>query len=359
MNELLWKENWEESRQHYLDWWTGGGLVISMWEHLPVDGAPHEVVPAPAPAGDLAQVWFDPEWRAANIHHQLSRSSFKADILPVANTHLGPGSLAAILGADLEGGEDTIWIHPRATPGEAIRLAEDNRWWQLHLDLIRACKRHAQGRYFVGCPDLIEGLDTLAGMWGAQAVLLEMVDDPEALEHKLHLVNAAWFAAFERIYEEINEAGEMAFCYFSIWGPGRVAKLQSDISGMISTRSFRRFVQPFIREQCRRLDYSLYHLDGVAALRHLDALLEIEELDAIQWTPGAGQPQGGDPCWYDLYKRIRAGGKSIMPCWVELNELQPLLDAVGPAGVNVLMHFQSERDIDAALEIAAHYRGHL
>ena len=110
--------------------------------------------------------------------------------------------------------------------------------------------------------------------------------------------------------------------------------------------------QPFIREQCQWLDYSLYHLDGVAAIRHLDALLEIEELNAIQWTPGVGQPQGGDPCWYDLYQRIRAGGKAIMPCWVELDELQPLLDAVGPVGVNMLMHFQSERDIDAALAIA-------
>ena len=302
------------------------------------------------------QYWFDPEWRAADIHYQLSRSSFKADILPVANTHLGPGSLAAILGAELEGGEDTIWIHPRAEQSDAIVLDENNRWWRTHLDLIRACKRRAQGRYFVGCPDLIEGLDTLAALRGTQPVLLDMMDRPAELALQVQAINDIWFQVFERIYGEINEGGEMAFCYFSIWGPGRVAKLQSDISGMISTRNFRRFVQPFIREQCQRLDYALYHLDGVAAMRHLDALLEIEDLDAIQWTPGTGQPQGGDPCWYDLYKRIRAGGKAIMPCWVELNELQPLLDAVGPAGVNVLMHFHSERDIDAALEIAAHYR---
>ena len=33
-------------------------------------------------------------------------------MLPVANTQLGPGSLAACLGGRLEGGEDTIWIHP-------------------------------------------------------------------------------------------------------------------------------------------------------------------------------------------------------------------------------------------------------
>ncbi len=55
--------------------------------------------------------------------------------------------------------------------------------------------------------------------------------------------------------------------------------------------------------------------------------------------PGVGQPQGGDPAWFDLYRQIRAAGKSIMACWVELDELAPLLDAVGPAGLNVLMHF--------------------
>ena len=55
-----------------------------------------------------------------------------------------------------------------------------------------------------------------------------------------------------------------------------MAKLQSDISVMISPKSFRRFVQPFIREQCQRLDYSMYHLDGVDAIRHLPALLEMK-----------------------------------------------------------------------------------
>jgi hypothetical protein len=356
MDNVMWKANWAESRQHYLDWWAGRGLVVSMWEHLEVDGLAHEAVPAPPAARDLNQAWFDPEWRAADLHARLSRSSLKADIPPVANTHLGPGSLAAILGASLEGGPDTIWIHPRPGDSLEIRLDESNPWWRLHLDLIRACKRLSQGRYFVGCPDLIEGLDTLAGLWGTQRVLLTMMDRPKELEQHLQSVNDVWFEVFERIYQEINVDGEMAFCYFSLWAPGRMAKLQSDISIMISTRHFRRFVLPFIREQCQKLDYTLYHLDGVGAMRHLDALLEIEELNAIQWTPGAGQPQGGDPCWFDLYRRIRASGKSIMPCWVEVNELEPLLDAVGPSGVNVLMHFQTEGDIDAAITIAEKYR---
>jgi hypothetical protein len=356
MSITTWKTNWEESRPHYLDWWAGKGLVISMWEHLSKEGAPHAEVACPPPARDWQQFWFDPEWRSSHLHYQLSRSSFKADILPVANTHLGPGSLAAILGSELEGSPDTIWIHPLKEPSDTVALDENNPWWKLHLDLVKACRKNSDGRYFVGCPDLIEGMDTLASLRGTQPVLLDMIDRPEELERQLQAVNDIWFEVFERIYQEINIAGEMAFCYFSLWAPGRMAKLQSDISGMMSPRTFRRFVQPFIRQQCQRLDYSMYHLDGVDATRHLNALLEIEELNAIQWTPGVGQPQGGDPCWFDLYRRIRAAGKAIMPCWVEVNELQPLLDSVGPEGVNVLMHFQSEHDIDAALEIAAHYR---
>ena len=45
-----------------------------------------------------------------------------------------------------------------------------------------------------------------------------------------------------------------------------------------------------------------------------------------------------------------------MPCWVEPDEFRPLLDQVGPEGLNVLMHFRTERDIDAAVRIAEEYR---
>lgn len=351
-----WKTNFDESKQRYTDWWNQKGLVISMWEHLEKEGAPHEIVAAPAAAKDLNQYWFDPQWRADNLHHQLSKSSFMADILPVANTHLGPGSLASALGAELGGGDDTIWIKHRDDLGDEVIFDEKSKWWQLHIDLLKACKAKADGRYLVGCPDLVEGLDTLASMRGPEAVLMDMMMQPELLEQQLQAVNDIYFKAFDQIYDIINENGEMAFCYFSIWGPGKVSKLQSDISVMISEDDFRRFSLPYLRQQCQKIDYTLYHLDGVDAMRHVDAVLEIEELNAIQWTPGYGEPQGGDPKWYDLYKQILAAGKSIMPCWVELDELVPLLDNVGADGLNCLMHFKSEKDIEAALKIADRYR---
>ena len=149
----------------------------------------------------------------------------------------------------------------------------------------------------------------------------------------------------------------MAFCYFSSWAPGKMSKLQSDISTMISQDDYRRFVQPFIREQCQKIDYTLYHLDGVGAMHHLPALLEIEELNAIQWTPGVGEPQGGSPKWYDLYKKILAGGKSVMACWVTLDELKPLLDHIGADGVHLEMDFHNEKEVEQAMRIVEEYTG--
>ena len=349
-----WKENLEESKIRYIDWWHGKGIVLTMWEHLQKDGTSHEQIQAPAPPCDLNQYWFDPQWRAENLHYQLSRSSFKADIMPVANTQLGPGSLAAMLGARLEGGEDTIWI--RESNALKLELDESDSSWQLHLDLLKACKAKAGGKYFVGCPDLMEGLDVLASIRGTQDVLIDMIIDPEGLEMQLQKVNDIYFTVFDRIYEIIREGNEMAFCYFSLWGPGTVSKLQSDISIMFSEDDFRRFVLPFTREQCQKIDYTLYHLDGVDAIRHLDAILEIEELNAIQWTPGYGQPQGGNPCWYDLYRRILNGGKSVMANWVTLDELEQLLDNVGNQGMHINVDFKSEKDIEAALKIVEKFR---
>ena len=222
--------------------------------------------------------------------------------------------------------------------------------------MLKACKQKAQGHYYVGMPDLMEGLDVLAAMKGTDKVLLDTVMQPEVLERQMQQINDIYFQVFNELYDIIREGDEMAFCYFSAWAPGKMTKLQSDISTMISVDDYRRFVQPFIREQCQKIDYTLYHLDGVGAMHHLPALLEIEELNAIQWTPGVGEPQGGDPKWYDLYNQILAGGKSVMACWVTLDELRPLLDHIGGDGVHLEMDFHNEKEVEQAMRIIEEYQ---
>lgn len=352
-----WKSNLEETKQRYINWWNHKGIVLNMWEHFQEGVQPHAEITPPALAKDLSQKWFDPQWRAEYLDWYVAHSSLKADILPVANTQLGPGSLAAILGGVFEGGEDTIWIHPHPDFTNEIVFNPEHPNWILHKELLKACKAKANGHYFVGMPDLMEGLDVLAALKGTDRVLLDTVMQPEILEQQMQQINDIYFKVFDELYDIIREGDEMAFCYFSSWAPGKMSKLQSDISTMISQDDYRRFVQPFIREQCQKIDYTLYHLDGVGAMHHLPALLEIEELNAIQWTPGVGEPQGGSPKWYDLYKKILACGKSVMACWVTLDELKPLLDHIGADGVHLEMDFHNEKEVEQAMRIVEEYTG--
>ena len=353
-----WKPNLEETKKRYINWWNHKGIILNMWEHFQEGVKPHADIPMPPAPRDLNQKWFDPEWRADYLDWYVAHSSLMADMLPVANTQLGPGSLAAILGGVFEGGEDTIWIHPNPNYSDDIVFNPNHPNYLLHKDLLKACKRKAQGHYYVGMPDLMEGLDVLAAIKGTDQVLLDTVMQPEMLEHQMQQINDIYFQVFDELYDIIREGDEMAFCYFSSWAPGKMSKLQSDISTMISVDDYRRFVQPFIREQCQKIDYTLYHLDGVGAMHHLDALLEIKELNAIQWTPGVGEPQGGSPKWYDLYKKILAHGKSIMACWVTLDELRPLLDNIGGDGVHLEMDFHNEREVEQAIRIIEEYQSH-
>ena len=350
-----WKPNLEETKKRYNDWWNQKGIVLNMWEHFQEGVTPHANVAKPAAPKDLNQKWFDPQWRADYLDWYVAHSSLKADMLPVANTQLGPGSLAAILGGVLEGSDDTIWIHPNPNFTDEITFDPNHPNWLLHKELLKACKAKANGNYYVGMPDLMEGLDVLAALKGTDSVLLDTVMQPEVLEQQMQQINDIYFKVFDELYDIIREGDEMAFCYFSSWAPGKMTKLQSDISTMISEDDYRRFVQPFIREQCQKIDYTLYHLDGVGAMHHLPALLEIKELNAIQWTPGVGEPQGGSPKWYDLYKQILNAGKSVMACWVTLDELRPLLDNIGGEGVHLEMDFHNEKEVEEAMKIIEEY----
>ena len=84
-----------------------------------------------------------------------------------------------------EGGEDTIWIHPDPNFNDEIVFNPEHPNWLLHKELLKACKAKANGNYFVGMPDLMEGLDVLAALKGTDMVLLDTVMQSEVLEQQI------------------------------------------------------------------------------------------------------------------------------------------------------------------------------
>jgi hypothetical protein len=360
----MWKTNWPQTQQRFLNWWQRRGLLIGMWGAPETDRCLHEIVDPPAPPPTLEERYCNPAWRAAENHYRLSRSVFPLDVLPSATADLGPGSLAAFLGSQPGFAGDTVWFHPVFEAEEEpenlppLRFDPSNRWWQITEAMLRRCAEAARGKYLVGCPDLVENMDVLSSLRGAQTLCLDMLERPEWVERKIGEINDVWFAAYERIYDLIKLAdGSSAFGAFYLWGPGKVAKVQCDASAMFSPQMYRRFVVPALTAQCAWLDQSLYHLDGTQAMPHLDALLEIAPLDAIEWTPQAGIETGGHPRWFDLYRRILSAGKSVQVVNVEPDEVVPLLDAIGNQGVYLLIQFKDEREAEQVHQrVEGYYR---
>jgi len=354
MNKL-WKKNWEDTKRHFVGWWEHTGIVMILQGGIKKLAPPHEAVPDPGPAVSLEQQYLDPVWISRYWRHRLSKDNFLADHLPLANTDIGVGSLALFLGSEPGLAEDTVWFSPCITDPEnhpRLKFDPGNKWWKLQERIIKECVKQSNGNYFTGCPNFVENLDILSALRDPQALMLDMLERPEWVKEKIAEINQVFFEVYDRAYNLIKlEDGSSGYSGLELWGPGKTATLQCDASAMFSPEMFKDLVVPSLREQCKWLDHSMYHLDGTQAVCHLESLLAIPELDAIQWTPQAGQPGPGDKCWYELYKHILKGGKSIQVNGADKAEVTPLLDAIGTKGVYLFIdNVNTEKDAEVLIK---------
>ena len=363
LNDCSWKRNWEETKQNFIKWWKREGLVIGQWGGVRA-AHPHEMVERPhIPEKNDEAYYADVELRVRRNHYWLSGRNFPADIMPVANTEIGPGSLAIHLGSKPEIREESVWYHPimkevadpETTP--PLKFDPQEKWWKIQEETIKKCIEKSNGRFLVGCPDLVENIDILASLREVSNLMIDMIERPDWVLQKLQEINQAFFEAYDRVYELIkDDDGGAVYEAYMLWGPGKTAKVQCDTATMFSPDMFNKFVVPALKDQCEWLDYSMYHVDGKEELCHLDALLEIEALDAIEWTPNAGEPLGGDPKWYDIYKKALAAGKSVQVYLVFAQEIVPLLDTIGSKGVYVLGLFKDEAEVESVLKQVEQFR---
>ena len=86
--------------------------------------------------------------------------------------------------------------------------------------------------------------------------------------------------------------------------------------------------------------------------------MEIKELKALQWTCGAGKPDGGCEDWYPIYDKVRAAGKSL---WIQLydgdfkdwvNSADKLIKRYGTAGLYIIFPDMEEDEAIQLMEKA-------
>lgn len=345
--ELYFKDDWIEAQQILTGWWNHQvegrwALGIRAPRNRPLKSETPPTLP-----DDFKKRWLD--YKTINRHKEAWFAShcFLGSVFPEDTAYLGPGSLNAFLGCPIDFHKETVWYNPVYGDPEKVDQLEFDKsgvYWKWTNEALAYVARRAAGKYIATMPDLIEGVDILSELFGTQEFLMHLIDCPDAVHALLDQLDGLYFEAYDELAELIKSPeGHVPFMAFNTWAPGRAAKVQCDFSAMISPDMYAEFVLPHLQRQCRRLDYTVYHLDGPDAIRHLDAVLTIPEINAVQWEPGAGNPHTGDKVWWDpIWRKVYAAGKSAFLHGVPPDEIEPFIKEFGQAGTLVITDVETE-----------------
>lgn len=298
------------------DWWQRKNKGLPLMEVVAVKDNANWTAVRPEKVED----WYlNADYLLAAQKDRLNNCIWLGDAYASLSADIGPGSLALYLGAEPRFSTDTVWYEPCIDDIETepvLAFDPENKWWKTHVEMVKKLRAAAGKDFLVNIPDLIENIDIYSAMRGPENTLYDIMDEPEKVERAIARIDDTYFRYYDELLSIVqDDDGIAAYTVFGILGKGRVAKIQCDFSAMISPAQFRQFVLPSLKKQAKKLDHSLYHLDGPDAIRHVPAIMEIGELDALQWTCGAGQPDGACPRWYPIYDDVTAAGKGL---WIQI-----------------------------------------
>lgn len=342
------RHDYDEILNHYRGWWNHSGFIFAVGAPRvkPIDNFPEPIPPA------SDNPMLDHFYRIRRDLYRRAKIYYGGDAFPMISPGLGCCDLAPVFGAEMHVEPHTTWYEPCIdNPDNHEPTAdidwENSHWINYYMESVAVAKELAKDICMVTVPAVFNNLDTLAAIRGNESLLIDLIERPDWVRDWLAAICRAELDAFRIFHENVRSPdGANGYIAFSNWGPGKTATLQCDFSCMISRDMFDEFVIPVLEEQCRRLDYSVYHLDGTTAMHHLDSLLTIKDLDAIEWTPEPGFPQGGDPSWYDLYRRILKAGKSVEMVNVKPEEIRPIFESLGTDGLYICARAENPEQVE-------------
>lgn len=346
-------QRWDRIRRDYGQWWDGtlGRPLI----HAAVSGR-DPGRPQPELPSHRFVPFYDPSVSPEAIvdrwDYDLSTVKFLGDGFPSVWPNFGAGVIAALLGCRLDAQLTgyTVWYHPaerREAKDLHFRYDPENRWLKQIKALMQAAVDRWAGRVQVSMTDLGGNLDILASFRPGEQLLLDLYDCPDQVKRLTWEAHELWLRYFNEFNAILQPANPGYTAWTPIFSEQPYYMLQCDFCYMISPEMFDEFVKPELAATCDRIEHAFYHLDGPGQLPHLDSLLEIDNLDGVQWIPGAGSPPA--TAWPEVYRKIHAAGKRIQ-IFGTIADLDVIADQVGTAEGMVLITGGGPQDEDRILE---------
>jgi hypothetical protein len=284
---------------------------------------------------DLYKWWTDVDFAIERQMILMDNQKYIGTAVPHHYVNLGASAMAGVLGAEMEYvNQSTIWAHPKLSTIDQVldvKLDRTNFFYRLVYEITMRSAALAKDHHFVTPFALGGTADTIAGLYGSENLLVDMVKNQQSVVRAMAMITQIWIEVFNEISEIIAESGNYGGVgWTGVWAPGTTFPIQEDFSYMISNEMFEKFCLPQIQNMADAMDYPMYHLDGKDAIRHVESLLKVDNLKAIQWEPGAGNHDIRQ--WYDLIRYILNSKCSVQIC-ARAEEVDDLVRNVGTRGL--------------------------
>ncbi|TAL37065.1 MAG: hypothetical protein EPN93_06465 [Spirochaetes bacterium] len=356
---MIYNGDWEKTKGRFQAFWE-----CDMLDRCCISVTAPRAEPLPTSIElkeprDLVQQWTDPELALRTYEFAFCYGYLGGDALPVTSPYLGPGVVAALLGADYTLQPDTVWFGKVPVLADwasraPLALDREHPLWKALMDMTARYAEHAPGRHVVGMTDLGGCFDIAVSLRGTQELIYDLIDCPEEVVRLGEEIDTAWMQGFDELYKIIARGGAGMTAWIPLYLEGRWYPLQCDFSANLSPALFDRYVMPSIEREARALDRAIYHLDGPDAVKYIDSILDIGKIHGIQWVPGdTGVPESSvaHDKWFPLYEKIQRRGKCLVLLDVNPREIEKILGRVSAKGVFMTTRCDSQQEADDLLAL--------
>ena len=356
MAGLLYKEDWDITKEHYTAWWNHdyfGRCAMAVYAQR--TNAPDD--PPPPKPEKVEDRWLDLDYVTASNAQGFGRIFYGAEGLPIWHPgHPGCDSHPTYLGCEVTLDEETGWIYPFIDcesltdfDYHQLKVDKEGKWWKFGQECRHRSVKESRGKCIPSNLAIGGCGDTLAALRGTERLLYDVMECPEYVRDFDQYLMKQWIEIYETSYQITHEGAEGAAGWFPIWAPGRYYAAQNDFAYMISPKMYDEIFLPSIEMQTDYLDYCIYHVDGVGNFNHVKSLLELPKLQAFQISPGEGMPS---PLHYlDLLKEIQARGKNIF-ITLPPSEVQTALELLSARGLFIETSCATEEEARALIRQA-------
>lgn len=351
IRQLQWKPDFAKTVDRFAAWARGDIIdrpPVTCW----VKG--RDYTPRLSAPSSMRERWMNVQHVVDSAVESMSHQIYVGDSFPIFWANIGPEITATLLGCELDFSANSSWSRPIVETAEdwakiATRPANfANPYWQAMEQMTQYALDVCGGRYIVGLTDLHGAYDILAALRDPQMLCMDLLDTPELVGPAGIQAAKVLVESFERQSAMLAKAGMGYTCWTPLYFDEPYYVPSCDFWCMVSSELTKDLILPTVVAEIAPLKRSIFHLDGPQALRYLDLLLEMPNLDAVQWVFGDGH--GPAARWIDVYKRIRAAGKSVQVMAESPADALTVLHEIGPKGVWITgCSFQSASEAEQFL----------